>query len=221
MKTIIARNVPPVDERGVPVALRRVLVDDPVVVMGLEGAVAYSTGVQFDVTGRMRRHNHTDTQWAALMAEVVGTLPPAEGTSRYAADRRFSIVLDDGRTVAPLGPREMSERDRRAWLTDEPEEPGWVLTVRSSGMTEDPDHEWNFASQLWLRPLPPAGAPHLTWQWPALDLVRSSVEIDAARLLQASQGAVAVDVSGVEPDAARGPRRQVQTTLNHRDATFT
>jgi hypothetical protein len=86
---------------------------------------------------------------------------------------RFGIQFADGTKVTNLA-------DRVAWQRDEaPKAP----VLRSRGGSSD-GSEW--AQDMWVWPLPPAGPLEFVCEWPAAGLELTRVEIDAQLLIDAA-----------------------------------
>ena len=167
---------PPDSEVGVVVALNLVLARSDAAVVVLPFATAYSTGIGFELHAQARGLEPRDTQ--RLFHEQ--HLPP--GTEPSDALLRVGVQLPSGERVSNLG-------GRRPWHDVETPPPGSVLMQHGGGGGTSGNDAVLMRPGFWLWPLPDTGTLRLSCEWPIVGIPLTTVELDTAPLLEASQNA--------------------------------
>jgi hypothetical protein len=158
---------PPENELGVPVPLRLLLARTEAVALALLDVSAYSTGLEFRMEVRLRRHDELVDPFGMRLHHRRG------GGAAEIPDEvlRFGFELADGGRVTNLGDFPGFDGERT--------EP--VLMQRGGG---GGGRSWSFG--YWLWPLPPAGALAVVVEWPSQGIALTRVELDAVPLLAAA-----------------------------------
>lgn len=148
---------PPGNELGAAVPLRYVLVRTDDAAILLDGFVAYSSGVEFELTAKWRvghRRDPADVHRAHGLAE----------------DVKFGFRFADGRKATNSG---MPWRDL--------DTPGPVLMGRG-GHGSASEQQMRY----WLWPLPPPGPMQAVVEWPPQGVPQTEVEVDSGAILAAA-----------------------------------
>jgi hypothetical protein len=155
---------PPAAYLGAPLPLRFILARTEAVVVAVQRATAYPTGVDLSLAVRRRnaRRSGPDEPPFGYHHELGGKLKDEI--------LRFGVQFADGRKATSLGgfPR----------LHDK-EPSGAVLSPHGGG---GGGSRWDFA--FWLYPLPPAGPLAFVCEWPSEGIALTRHEIDAEVILE-------------------------------------
>jgi hypothetical protein len=167
---------PPENALGFPVPLRLVLVRTDDVAIVVNGATAYSTGIEFAVAVRTRS---IDDDAQLLHGDPFGRPYAFRRRSGEVPPEvlRFGVQFADGSKATTL--------DWHAALADPQQEPtSPVLMQRGGG---GGGRAWNFG--FWLWPLPPPGPLAFVCEWPARGIALTRAEVDSGAILAAAQQA--------------------------------
>jgi hypothetical protein len=154
----------PVNELGVGVPVRVVIVRSDTIALSLDSFVAYSTGVAFTLTGRVRPGAGRDLR--SITHEVFS--PHRQGRSGLL----LGVQLVDGSrsTGGHLPPDDGDGAPRGPLLAGHGGHGGGL----------------EFAMQYWLWPLPPPGPITFVCQWESEGIDETRAVIDAAPTLEAA-----------------------------------
>jgi hypothetical protein len=172
---------PPEGELGVAVPLGLVLARSDRGVIALSHALAYSTGITFDLVAH------------------VGGLEPRQRSSifhdQHAADAdptdlpdgflRFGVELADGTRVSNLG-------GWRGFAGPGDGPAGPVLAQHGGGGGQSSGSSISWSLGFWLWPLPPPGPIRLHCEWPVAGLGLAGADLDASPLLEAAARATRI-----------------------------
>jgi hypothetical protein len=161
---------PPENELGVPVPLRQLLARTEAVAVALLDVSAYTTGLEFRLEVRLRRHDELADPFGMHLRRGRG------GATTELPDEvlRFGFELADGSRVTNLGDFPPFDRERSAP----------VLIQRGGG---GGGRSWSFG--YWLWPLPPPGPLTVALEWPAQGIALTRVALDAEPVLAAAAAA--------------------------------
>lgn len=166
---------PPEGELGVAVPLAVVLGRGDRGVVALSHALAYSTGISFDLVAHVGGLEHRQASGLFHDQHAVSTdlsdLP--DGLLR------FGIELADGVRVSNLG-------GRRPWgsSAEGPQRPILIEQGGSGGQSSGTSISWS--TGFWLWPLPPARTLRVSCEWPVAGIGLTATELDAGPLLEAA-----------------------------------
>jgi hypothetical protein len=172
---------PPDGELGVAVPLGRVLARGDRGVVALSHALAYSTGLSFDLVAHVGGLDRR-TAGSIFHEQHGGHVDAAELPDGFL---RFGIELPDRTRVSNLGAR-------RPWVQpgSEPHAPVLFQHGGGGGQSSGSSISWSLA--FWLWPLPPAGVLRLACEWPVAGIGLTQAELDGAVLLEAAVGATRI-----------------------------
>ncbi|WP_217185019.1 hypothetical protein [Streptomyces sp. AC495_CC817] len=163
----------PDDELPALLPVAEILARTEHVALALVGVAVHRSGVEFRLTGRLRRRGLPAREWNDLCAAFVGHHP--HGPIDDARDRlRYGVELSDGERVFA---------DHFFAVPDPSQEPGGHVLSRRGGSSGGGSRTYTSDDQLWLWPLPPAGPIDLVMQWPALGIGERRVRLDGAAML--------------------------------------
>jgi hypothetical protein len=170
---------PPANYLGEPLPVQFVLARTDSVVVAVQRATAYPTGVDLSVAVRRRtaRRRGLDEPPFGYHHELGGKLKNEI--------LRFGVQFADGRKATSLG----------GFPPLHDKEPsGPVLSPHGGG---GGGRRWDFA--FWLYPLPPAGPLSFVCEWPSEGIALTRYEVDAKAILE---GAARAELLWEEEDEA-------------------
>jgi hypothetical protein len=181
---------PPDGELGIAVPVGLVLGRGEHGVIALSHALAYSTGLSFDLVA------HVDGLERRQAGLIFHEQHAANGDPADLPDGflRFGLELPDGTRVSNLG-----GRHRWASLGEEPAGP--ILAQQGGGGGQSSGTSISWSLGFWLWPLPASGTLRLHCEWPAAGIALSVADLDAATLLEAASRATRI----WDGDDAAGP----------------
>jgi hypothetical protein len=171
---------PPEDELGVAVPLGVIVARSASGVVAVSHAEAFSTGIAFSVVAQARglRQSQANRMMHDQHLGFMGDLEELPDSFL-----RFGIELADGARVSNVG-------GRRAMLGGDEPPKGPLLMHSGGGGGNAGGGAVSVRPGYWLWPLPPAGALHLSCEWPAVDISLATIEIDGTQLLAAAERVV-------------------------------
>ncbi len=170
---------PPEEELGVVIPQNVVLGQSDRAVVALSHAVAYSTGVAFDFLAvargltRSQANRVFHEQHMFEEEEIPDSL------------LRIGFELADGVRVSNLG----GLRAHRKLMSPDAEPEGPLLLRHGGGGGNSGGGHVTMKPGYWLWPLPPPGPVHISCEWPFVEIVLTTVEIDGRALLDAASQA--------------------------------
>lgn len=170
---------PPEDELGAAVSLGLVVARSDMGVVALPHVTVYSTGLSLDVVAVAR--GLTDAQSSRLFHEQhlfeQGEEPPS-------GFLRIGLELPDGARVSNLGGR-MGRRRRLMKPDEEPDGPIFMEAGGGGGSAGGGHVSMN--PGFWLWPLPGPGTMRVFCEWPVVEIPLSTVDVDTAELIAATE----------------------------------
>ena len=193
---------PPAGELGGVVPLGLVLARSELGVVALSHAIAYSTGVAFDLVAQAGGLTPRSAQ-GVLHDQHAGRLAGDELPEGFL---RLGIELPDGPRVANVGSQWPHLRP-----TDSPSGPLLIQRAGGGGQTGKSTVSWNVS--YWLWPLPGEGVLQITCEWPIAGIPVSTSELATAELLTTSAKAARIfDERDAEPSVGSASTQFVVAT---------
>lgn len=170
---------PPESELGVVLPQSIVLAHSERGVVALSHAVVYSTGVAFDFVAQAR---------GLVLSEanrVFHEQHMFEEEDLPDALLRIGFEFADGSRISNLG----GWRSRRTLMSPDAEPEGSVLIPHAGGGGSSSGGRVTMNPSYWLWPLPPLGPLRISCEWPLVDIVLTTVQIDGTPLVDVAQQA--------------------------------
>jgi hypothetical protein len=174
---------PPENELGVVLPQSIVLAHAERGVVALSHAVVYSTGVAFEFVAEARGLARSD---ANRVFHEQHMLEEQEDLSE--ALLRIGFELANGSRVSNLG----GWRAHSKLMSPDAEPEGPVLMPHGGGGGSASDGTVTMNPGYWLWPLPQSGRLQVSCEWPVVDIVLTTIEIDGTPLVDAAQQAKAL-----------------------------
>ncbi len=169
---------PPSGELPVPVALGLVLGRSERGVVAVSHALAYSSGVSFDVVAHVGGLKPSQVQ-SVFHEQHGGGFGAEEPPAGFL---RFGVELPDGTRLSNLA--------RRLWAGPDEGPRGPVLFQSGGGGGQSSGTGVSWSLGFWLWPLPAEGLLRLFCEWPVAGIELAVGEIGTSPLLAASSGAL-------------------------------
>ncbi len=173
---------PPEDELGAAVPLGLVVARSDKGVVALQHVTVYSTGLSFDVIAGAR--GLTGAQSSRLFHEQHMFDEDEDPPPGFL---RLGIELPGGARVSNLAGR-MGRRRRLMKPDEEPDGPIFMEAGGGGGSAGGGSVRMN--PGFWLWPLPGPGTMRVFCEWPSVEIPLSTVELETAELLGASERVV-------------------------------
>jgi hypothetical protein len=162
------------DELGVHVSLNAIVGRSEHGVVALSHAVAYSTGLTFELVAQARELRGTQPD-QIFHAQHMWQIDPSELPDGFL---RIGLELPDGTRVSNLAGRRTLDPETRP--------PGSILIQAGGGTGLSGDGSATMRPGFWLWPLPAPGPLRLSVEWPVVGIPLSTVEVDGAQLSAAA-----------------------------------
>jgi hypothetical protein len=171
-------------------------------VVALSHAVAYSTGVSFELVAYAGGLTPRAAQ-TVFHDQHAGRLGGEELPEGFL---RLGIELPDGQRVSNI-----SSHPRHTPPTDSPAGPLLIQAGGGGGQTGGSTVSWS--GSYWLWPLPAEGALRMTCEWPIAGIPVSTAEVETAEILAASAKAARIfDDLEAGPSVRSGSHQVVLTS---------
>lgn len=158
------------DELGAAIVIDELIAATDRVAILLESARVHSDGVLFVIARYLRRAGSTADEWAHAQHDFSGYWGRGPSEQRI----RWGLALGDGERVLSDLPMFGRADHGDAAI-------GHTLVQRGGGGPGGMEFQVH-VDELWLHPLPPAGALEVVVQWPAFGIPESRVVLDGAMI---------------------------------------
>ena len=172
---------PPGDELGASVPLASVIGRSERGVVALSHALAYTTGIVFEVVSQARGLTTAETH-RLFHEQQMGAFGPRDEVPD--GFLRIGFELPGGVRVSNLGRAPFSRR------SEEESPNGPVLVQHGGGGGQSSDNAASLSAGYRLWPLPDNGPLSISCEWPLVNIPLSTVEIDGGQLHAAAANVV-------------------------------